>query len=71
MYGNVSTISFYEDHFETRNLVTHSSYDYSKLRGVTETVTNFYIMIKSNSGVIVQKKNCSGELIDFIKKLEK
>ena len=65
--GNIFTVSFFEDHLESDSLSGHGTYDYSKLYGVIETETNFYIMDLPNQGIIVQKKNCSGELIDFIR----
>ena len=69
--GNVFTISFYEDHFESRNQATQSSIEYSRICGVIETETNFYLLIMPNQGFIVQKKNCSYELLDFIRNMKK
>ncbi len=65
-----SVMRFYEDHLqETSN---HQSVDvpYSSIAHLVETRTHFYLMTAANQGMIIVKKNCSAELIQFLQKLK-
>ena len=69
--GNRFRVRFYEDHFETQNDTAHGTHEYSKLYSVIETDTSFYLEVEKGQCVIIQKKNCSDELIAFIRTLKK
>ena len=69
--GNRFRIRFYDDHFETQNETAHGTHEYSKLYDVIETDSSFYLEVEKGHSVIVQKKNCSDELIAFIRTLKK
>ena len=65
-----SVMRFYEDHLqETSN---HQSVDvpYSSIAHLVETRTHFYLMTAANQGMIIIKKNCSAELIQFLHELK-
>lgn len=64
-------VRFYEDRFETQNDTSHGVHEYQKLYKVVETDDAFYMEIEKGHSVIIQKKNCSDELIAFLKTLEK
>ena len=40
--------------------------EYTKLYKVLETKENFYLLIGRNQGIIIEKRNCSDKLIQFI-----
>ena len=69
--GNRFRISFYEDHLETENASNHGSYKYAELCAVIDTEDDVYLEVKPGSCVIVQKKNCSPELLEFLRGLKK
>ena len=69
--GNAFEVSFYEDRFETRNSTSHGVHEYSKLFNVVESDSGIYLEIEQGHSVIIEKKNCSEELIAFLRKLEK
>lgn len=63
-------VRFYDDHFETQNDTSHGVHEYSKLYKVVETEEDFYMEIERGHSVIIQKKNCSDELIAFLRTLK-
>jgi hypothetical protein len=69
--GNAFEVNFYEDRFETRNSTSHGVHEYSKLFNVVESDSGIYLEIEQGHSVIIEKKNCSEELIAFLRKLEK
>ena len=64
-------VLFFEDHFETQGQNGHRSYDYRHLMGIKETETEFYLTVEAGRDVVIQKVDCSGELISFLSKLQK
>ena len=64
-------VRFYEDRFEAQNDTSHGVHEYAKLYKVVETDDAFYLEVEMGHSVIIQKKNCSDELIAFLKTLEK
>ena len=60
---------FFEEHFEKKSPIGTSTIYYDKLYKVIETKTNFYLMISPNQGDIIQKENCTEQLIEFLHKL--
>ena len=63
-------VRFYEDRFEAQNDTSHGVHEYAKLYKVVETDDAFYLEVEMGHSVIIQKKNCSDELIAFLKTLE-
>lgn len=68
--GNRFRVRFYDDRFETQNDTSHGVHEYNKLYDVLETEENFYLEIEQGHSVIIQKKNCSDELIAFLRTLK-
>ena len=68
--GAYFRVRFYDDHFETQNDTSHGVHEYSKLYAVVETEEDFYLEIERGHSVIIQKKNCSDELIAFLRTLK-
>ena len=64
--GNAYTVLFFDDHFETRSKNGQVVYAYQDLKGITSTRTDFYLEVGNGHSVIVQKKNCSEELLTFL-----
>ena len=64
------TFSFFNDHFESKTARSFSSVEYCYILRILESKTNFYIMIAVNQAYIINKSNCSPELIEFIKSLK-
>ena len=64
-------VLFFEDHFETQGQNGHRSYDYRRLKGITETETEFFLEMEAGRYVVIQKVDCSGELISFLSDLKK
>ena len=69
--GTQFSVRYYEDHFETQNDTAHGVHEYSKLYKVVEAPDDFYLEIEQGHSVIIQKKNCSDELIAFLRTLKK
>lgn len=65
------TLDFYEDHFTTKGTQRESDYAYKDLQALIETPTDFYLEVAAGHCVIVQKRNCSEELIAFLHDLHK
>ncbi len=61
---------FHEEyvHIQTNN--SSAKLDYQKLYKIYETKENIYLMESNMSGHILIKKNCSPDLISFIKQLK-
>ena len=67
--GTQFSVRFYDDRFETQNETSHGVHEYSKLYKVVEAPDDFYLEIEQGHSVIIQKKNCSEELIAFLRTL--
>ena len=63
-------VRFYEDRFETQNDTSHGVHEYKKILNVIENDTAFYLEVEKGRSVIIQKKNCSEELITFLRTLQ-
>ncbi|MGN1339376.1 MAG: YcxB family protein [Oscillospiraceae bacterium] len=64
------TFKFYDSYFTADNDRNHAEIEYSKIEKIHETDTNYYIMMSANDGMIVQKMNCTPELMTFLRRLE-
>lgn len=60
------TLTFYKDYFEKSNASEKIKIKYNDIKKVKETNENFYMFLKNKSCVIVMKRKCSIELIEFI-----
>lgn len=60
-------IKFFEDHFEQSHERGNVNLPYTMLFAVYETDHYFYMMISKSQAVIVEKAECSEELIQFIR----
>ena len=69
--GTQFSVRFYDDRFETQNETSHGVHEYSKLYKVVEAPDDFYLEIEQGHSVIIQKKNCSDELIAFLRTLKR
>ena len=69
--GTQSNMTFYLDHYEEVNKMGRVAYKYVQLRHIYETSTNFYLMRTGMQGAIVEKANCTPELIQFLGKIKK
>ena len=69
--GTQFQVFFYDDRFETKNDTSHGVHEYAKLYKVVETEEDFYLEIEQGHSVIIQKKNCSDELIAFLRTLKR
>jgi hypothetical protein len=68
--GTDFTVFFYEDHFETESRNGRGNYAYKDLKNKVETDTDFYLEVEAGHCVIIQKKNCSQDLIGFLHDLK-
>ena len=64
------TYNFFSNHLEAKTAKSFSSVEYCDIYNILESKTNFYIMIAINQAYIINKSNCSPELIEFIKNLK-
>ena len=64
--GTQFTVLFFDDHFETQSKNGQGTYAYKDLKSMKETETDFYLEVETGHCVIIQKKNCSAELINFL-----
>lgn len=68
--GGNFRVRFYDDRFETQNDTSHGVHEYKKLYNVVESDSAFYLEVEQGRSVIIQKKNCSDELIAFLRTLK-
>lgn len=68
--GLVSRYLFYEDRVEQSNALGKTTFAYEKLYRIVETKNNVYLMIGNNQGMILDKANCSEELLAFVRGLK-
>ena len=61
------SVRFYDDRIEQEGESGVVSAEYSVLEKVTETRKNIYLRISKNHTVVLIKKNCSEELLGFLK----
>lgn len=64
-------VLFFEDHFETQGQNGPRSYAYRHLKGITETETEFFLAVEAGRYVVIQKVDCSEDLISFLGNLKK
>ena len=67
--GLKSHYEFYSDHMEQKNSTGNLKLEYSKIYRVVETEDAYYILVGRNQGMMIQKKDCSQELCEFLTKL--
>ena len=66
---NLNTkIYFYKDYLIQESSISTYKLEYSKIYKIIETEENFYIMINERQGIAIIKKNCTEELISFLRK---
>lgn len=70
LQGHKTHYLFYEDHMEMSGEFGNSSYKYSDLYKIIEGKTVFCFMTANNLGHVLNKTNCSDELMEFIRSLE-
>jgi len=67
---------FYADYFQLKRKGFESdngrtsSWIYDDIFKIIETETNFYMMVSKGSGLIIVKKNCTQELLEFLQRLK-
>ncbi|MDL2310997.1 YcxB family protein [Peptostreptococcaceae bacterium OttesenSCG-928-C18] len=66
----IYNIYFYKDRIRFSTKVSNSEYKYDLLYKIIETRLNFYIMLTDTQGIIVQKENCSNEMLEFIRHIK-
>ena len=59
--------SFYEDRIEINGCLGNSVIKYDELYKVIETKENFYLCVATNQASNIIKRNCSEELITFLR----
>ena len=62
---------FYRDRVDTFGVSGKTGIPYDKIYKINETKQNFYIMIATNQGMILNKSECSDELVDFLRDKKK
>lgn len=67
----ICEFEFYEKELVEKTPDGSMRVQYENLYKIIETKTNLYLMIAQNQGFIIVKDNCTSELIEFIKKLNK
>lgn len=65
--GLETTFTFNASNFRQKNKLNDVTTSYDKLTQIAETETNFYLMVDENRGSLINKKDCSPELIDFLR----
>ena len=66
-----TTFIFQLNGFQQKNKLNSRSYKYSELERIIETGTNFYLMVNQNQGSLLNKKDCSPDLIGFLRQRAK
>ncbi len=66
----VAKMEFYENEFIEKTDRSNAAIKYEDLYRIIESKTNFYLMVAKNQGAIIVKKNCTEDLIEFIKNLK-
>ena len=67
----VTTFTFHLSDFRQKNKLNDLTIRYDNLSQIIETDTNFYLMVNKNQGSLLNKKDCSSELIDFLQQRAK
>ena len=68
--GINTSLTFYDNYYEGHSEIGDNKYLYEELYKITETPTNFYLMLSPQHGSIVIKENCSEELLMFLDRLK-
>lgn len=69
LLDKLTTARFFEDHFTVDRDKNHTEFPYSQIIRVCETDGNFYIILTAAGGIIVSKKNCTPEVMEYIRGL--
>ena len=59
--------SFYEDEFQMDSSLVKNTIRFDALRGIDEDRNFFFLKLAPSKVLVVQKQNCSPELISFLK----
>ncbi len=65
--GLKTTFTFRLSDFRQKNKLNDVTTNYGQLTEIVETETNFYLMVSENRGSLLNKKDCSEELIEFLR----
>lgn len=66
----IFTYKFYPNYIEQESTLGNAVVYNSQIQKVLETKTNFYLITGSNSGLILVKRNCSSELLQYLEELK-
>ena len=64
--GLETSFTFHFSDFRQKNKLSDRTIRYSDLSEIIETDTNFYLMLGKNQGSLLNKNDCSEELINFL-----
>ncbi|WP_026670519.1 YcxB family protein [Butyrivibrio sp. AE3006] len=65
--GNIHIhYTFFNDEFQMETALIKNMIRYDALRGITEDRNYFFLKLSSSKILVVQKQNCSPELISFL-----
>ena len=64
--GLETSFTFHFSDFRQKNKLSDRTIRYSNLSEIIETDTNFYLMLGKNQGSLLNKNDCSEELINFL-----
>lgn len=62
---------FYAEYVQLQTIYGITTFNYKALHDIVETESNFYLQVSSAQYIVLAKKNCSPELIDHIRQLQK
>ena len=62
--------TFYDDEFQMDSSLVKNTVRYDALRGIDENRDYFFLKVSSSKVLVVQKQNCSPELIAFLREKE-
>lgn len=60
--------TFYEDEFQMDSALVKNTIRFDALRGIDEDRNYFFLKLAPSKVLVVEKQNCSTELISFLKK---
>ena len=70
IHNVIFTYKFYPNYIEQESTLGNAVVYNSQIQKVLETKTNFYLITGSDSGLILVKRNCSSELLQYLEELK-
>ncbi|MDY4835862.1 MAG: YcxB family protein [Frisingicoccus sp.] len=70
IHNVIFTYKFYPNYIEQESALGNAVVYNSQIQKVLETKTNFYLITGSDSGLILVKRNCSSELLQYLEELK-